>query len=495
MNKFMSFFKRKKFKYGATAIAFTCVIITLIVMFNVIFTAFANKYLWTIDMTTNQLFTLSDETLELFKDVKSDKKITILFCNTYDKLEEEYYSNMIYQCAREFEKEFDFVEIDCFDAISNPDEANKYKDLSTSEINQNSVIVKSETDYRVYTKNGFFETYEDLTAFKGEIRFTSAITQLLYDSPVAYFATGHGENTGAKSNRPALWTLYEDAGYEVKTIDLKTDEFEDNAQVLIVNGPQYDLGGDNSSVNEVEKIGKFLNNGGNLMVLFSSKVTKPLPELNSLLEEWGIKAEEARIEDMENSYQHPTQIDTLYTTNEIGQKIFSSLNTLDSTPRVYIDLARPLTTIWKESITDRGASRGVAPVITSYKTAVAKPYSSEEDAFAGEAPFNVVSISCENYTKDNKTYQSYVMVISSDEFASDKALNDGSYSNRDILYSTMKIMGKETVPTAKLDELFYNDSLTITTKDANNWTLTIAVIIPLIVLVFGVVIQIRRRHL
>ena len=58
MNK--SFIQSRKFKYGTTATVFTIAFIAIVVVFNVIFTALANKYMWYVDMTGEQVFTLSE---------------------------------------------------------------------------------------------------------------------------------------------------------------------------------------------------------------------------------------------------------------------------------------------------------------------------------------------------------------------------------------------------------------------------------------------------
>ena len=59
----------------------------------------------------------------------------------------------------------------------------------------------------------------------------------------------------------------------------------------------------------------------------------------------------------------------------------------------------------------------------------------------------------------------------------------------------MRFMGKETVPTNIAHKYLEDESLEITTEAANNWTLAVTVIMPVIVFAIGVVIQIRRKHL
>ena len=40
------FFKTKSFRYGSTATAFTAAFIAVVLVFNIIFTALANRYMW-----------------------------------------------------------------------------------------------------------------------------------------------------------------------------------------------------------------------------------------------------------------------------------------------------------------------------------------------------------------------------------------------------------------------------------------------------------------
>ena len=176
MNKF---FEKKKFKYGATAIAFTCICIAAVILFNVIFSALADKFLWSVDMTSEQLFSLSDASRELLKD--TEEEITINFCQPLDKLVEDEFLNLIYQCAREYEKAFDNIKVEYLDIITNPSVIEKYANSSNTRIKTTSVVVTSDTDFRTFTRESFFATDSETTeilAFDGELKLTSAILQL-----------------------------------------------------------------------------------------------------------------------------------------------------------------------------------------------------------------------------------------------------------------------------------------------------------------------------
>jgi len=500
-----SFFNKKKLKYGGTSIVFTCIIIAAVIVFNVLFTKVADNNAWIIDMTSSQLFTISDATHEVLKDV--DEEIDIIFCQPLDTLSSNSAQNLIYQCALEYAREFDNVKIRELDILEKPQEAKKFESSSTSKLKTTHVIVASHNDptrNRVFTYESFFavsESTQEVAAFDGELRFTTAILQLLSDKPIAYFSINHGEATGSEAARPDLWTLFETAGYEVKTIDLSKEDFDAEAQVLVISDPQTDFIGYNpnspDAVNEIAKIDKFLDNLGNLMV-FVDPSTPELPELEGLLEEWGIRLEKGVIKDTTEGYDRDgLLLSADYPTDTAGSGLHSELRKYNTVPKTFVNYARPITVLWDvdgSSMTDSVSKRDASAVLTASSTATA--YSTDnETTLELNGTLNLMTISRELQYINDQPHYSYVLVTGSTDFALDDYLHSKSYANSEILYSAMRFMGKETVPTNINHKEFTNESLTITTKAANNWTLFISVVVPSIVLCIGLVIQIRRRHL
>lgn len=492
-----SFFKNKKFKYGSTAVAFTCVCVAAVIVFNLVFSALSDKFLWSIDMTKSQLFSLSDATHELLKDI--DEKITINFCKSLDTLIEDPSQNLVYQCAREYEKAYDNISIEYLDIITNPSIIDKYATSSNTKIKTTSVIVTSDTDFRTFTLESLFATdgeTGEVVAFDGEIKLTTAILQLTSDSPIAYFSVGHGETTGTESNRPDLWKLFETAGYEVRTIDLTKEEFDKEAQVLVINAPQSDFLGFTETVNEIDKIADFLDDLGNLMVFLDPR-TPDLPELEALLEEWGIKVEDALIKDEVNALSlDGLKLNAFYPTDTMGSSLHSTIRGYDSVPKTVVGNARPLSIIWEvggSDLTNSVSTRHASAVLTTYDTA--KAYAFDETTELGAGPFNLMTITREEQIKNNQSYYSYVMVTGSTEFAVDSYLHSSAYANSEIIYSAMRFMGKETVPHNLTHKYLEDESLEITKEAANNWTIAVTCIAPIVVFTIGIVIQIRRKHL
>ncbi|MHB1154211.1 MAG: Gldg family protein [Eubacteriales bacterium] len=496
LKKKKTFFSNKRFKYGSAAVAFTTVVVAAIIAANAIFGMLASALLWYADMTAEQLYGITDASRELLADLSAeDVNIKIIFCTPKDKLEEEYFQKLVHQTALSYAKEFDFVEVEYLDIITNPSSVNKYKTTAATMIKTTNVIIENGSDYRVFTIEAFFtfaESDNSVFAFNGELKVTSAIMQLCYDNPIAYFTVGHGETTTSSQ----LAGLFELAGYDVRTIDLTKEDIDPSAQVVVINGPKYDFLGVNQEVNEIDKIADFLDDYGNLMVFMdaNSMGTQEFFELNEFLSEWGISFGKSLIKDPDNSISADGySLVSQYMTEGMGSSLTTSLRNLETIPKAIVRYTMPIEILWENRTIDQG-SRTVSPVLVSSNTAQAFGFENENEVTAAGA-FNLVTISQDSVYVDNEPFTSYVLAVGTTNFTNQDYLASNAYGNADIIYSAMKAMGREKVPLNIDFRLFENKSLDITAAQANAWTIVYTAVIPVIVLVCGSVVWFKRRHL
>lgn len=79
--------------------------------------------------------------------------------------------------------------------------------------------------------------------------------------------------------------------HEVREIDLQLEDIDyERAQLLIINGPQYDFAGYGADVDEIKKVDEFLDSIGSMMVFMdsSARSKNDFFALDELLSEWGI---------------------------------------------------------------------------------------------------------------------------------------------------------------------------------------------------------------
>lgn len=486
----------RRFKYGSAAIAFTVCVIAVLVAANAIFSALCYGLLWYGDMTTEQVYGITDASRTLLGDLTDeDVHIKIVFCEAQDKLEEEYLQKLVHQCALSYAKEFSFVEVEYIDIIADPAAANKYKTTAASTIKTTNVIIENGKDFRVFALDGFYyiaESDSSVYAFNGEMKITSAILSLAYDNPIAYFTTGHGEVT----ENTAIRELFENAGYDVRSIDLAKESIDPDAQVVVINGPKYDFMGAYGEVNEIGKIDQFLDNHGNLMVFMDPDAMskQDFPELKEYLSEWGVGFGASVLKDSVNAVSADGySLSAEYVTEGMGASLTKSMReNLESVPKTILRNPMPLEILWETKSIDQ-SSRTVAPVLISSNTT--ECYGFDGSTQSAGNTYNLLTISRDLIYLDNEDYSSYVLVGGTSAFAADDYIHSNAYGNADVIYGCMKLMGREKVP-ANIDmRIFEDNSLDITASQATLWTVAFCTVIPLITLICGAVVWLKRKHL
>ena len=120
-------FNAKKLKHGTMATVFTCVFVALLVLVNVVTTMLFDRYPITIDLTTNKIYSVSNDTEDYVKKVNVDVQVTIFadentYTNysSYNKQAVELLKNY---CKLNHHITYRFVDID-----SHPEIVKEYTD-------------------------------------------------------------------------------------------------------------------------------------------------------------------------------------------------------------------------------------------------------------------------------------------------------------------------------------------------------------------------------
>ena len=493
-----NFFKSKKFKYGSLATAFTAAFVAFVVIFNIIFTALADKYMWRVDMTKEQVFTLSEDAKEILSDITEE--VNIYFASEPDVLLTGNYSSFtryVYTTALQIADEFPNVHVYCENVEKNPEFFREFYNTTASVIDPNSVILESNGEVRVFSITAFY-MYNDTSdlstvwAYNGEKRLISGIMQVTQtETPKVTFTTEHGEDIDGAL---AMATVFAENGYEVETIDLATEEVSPDSRIMVIYNPMYDFIGaeaEDSAKNEIEKLDKFLDNYGCLIVLCDPEYVGNLTNLNEFLEEWGISyMSNTTVRDMDNSMSvDGYTIITEYQPDTMGGSIYTDLNALSTPPKTLIRSAAPIELLWEVNETLTG---------TRIASSVLKSSDSSELMVNGVSTktgsYNVMTVTRESKIVENEYYYSYVMAVGSPSFAADGYVNSDAFANEDIIAAAMKATGRERVLAVLDYKPFDDSSIVITTKQAQNITLSVTLIIPVIVLICGAVVLTRRKH-
>ncbi len=511
--------KTRKFKYGSVAILFTVVVIAAVVVGNVVLSALTQKFSLYVDMTTSDLFSVSEDCDRVIRELKESHKddvvplhYTIKFFSPFDTLENSEETKLVYNFAKELAAAYpELIAIEYLDIITHPDLKKPYVTTAATTVKLTDVVVENTNTgvYRKYAIESFFTTDSSsgaVYAFNAELRFMSAFLQVAGEyNPAVVFLMGHGEVANS-----AMMELFNLAGYEVYAYDLqeglKTEtltlapgELPPYTKVLVINAPKYDYIGANEDglVNEIDIISRFLSiksdgSTGNLIVNMNAASAGKLPELEMYLSEWGIAFGAATLKDSASATSPDAQtiIATMPTDeNSLGASMHKTLReNLSSVPMIIVKNACPIYQLFTAA-----NAREVSSVLTTTKTAEAYPADGDGEAVRGQ--FDLMTISRELKYVDNEPVAAHVLACSSTNFCDADYILQNQYGNADIMLTAMREFGKDTVP-LDLDFKVLDDmGLSISTKQATAWTVVIAGVVPVIMLVMGTVVYIRRKHL
>lgn len=492
--------KKRRFKYGTFAVALTVTVIALVVAINAIFSALCLKNGWYIDMTERDLYTPDPNAFELLEQYRGSEEFNVefIFCLPEDKLIKHELCNMVNNVLKHYAEEYDFISIKYVDINKNPQILDKYLNSTAAKPKSSSVIVTNGKNSIVYAIDSFFVssdgTSDTIYAINADQKIVSAIMRLSGDTPIAYFVTNHGE----AAEGTALYELFEDAGYDVKNIDLTAQDFEAGAKVVVINNPKTDFWGADQAVNEIKKLDTLLDGSAGLMV-FLDETANELPILEDFLAHWGVKFERQSVRDYSSSVPGTDGkiIYAKYVTEGTGASITSSLRESSSPQRPVITNCRPITLLYDDEIgkyfSNNGATRLASSVLATSSDAVAYPL--EEGGESSKGIMNVLTLTVQHKMKDNVAQQSFLLAGGTNAFSDSQYINGSSYANKDILYNAMKIFAKKNVPMGMTAKVFSDNTLTITAEEANRWTAICTVLFPAIVATVGIIVYARRRYL
>ncbi len=447
----------------------------------------------------------------------------------------------VYDIALEFEKRYDFIQVEHLHLTKDADELEAFRSTVGTTLTKQDVIIDNYTsekdangdpvldengeplmhhNFRIVKRDAFY-TFDSESStvygFRGDLRFTSTILSLSGANPTVYFVSGHGEQIGEYTagdnsaasdygKAQALRDLFYDAGFATRKIDL-SKEYEtlfadESARIVVIYGPATDFTSDSAyadgGISEISVLRRFLVGKDHHLMVFLDETEQPLTHLEEYLYDyWGVAFEDALVKD---SGKNSLSEDGLrffgsYETDEysVGVNLTSQLSELDSLPRAAFDHARPLRF-------DPNFSQSVGYREMFATLAVGAVFLAPEDTTLADSDKDQTGVPLAALTyevivnEDNDQLPTYVFTCGGTGFASKEMLTDTSYSNRDVLFYSMRLMSRDNVPFEIDFKVMENEGLTVSDTEAITWTVILCSLIPAIMLVSGTVVFIKRRH-
>lgn len=451
------------------------IVIVLVIVFNLVI----NKLNLMVDLSSDQKFTLTEDTKNLAEGIKD----TIKF---YYMCQEGNQSTQIEKVLEQYDG-LGNIEVVDKDPVVYPNFAKEYTE---DEINDNDVIVVNETRNKsrvvssadMLVQDIDYTTYQQTYTLDAEGQLTAALQNVTSDSSTKmYYTSGHGEGELSASFTDLLGKLnveYE----ELATSSAKT--VPEDCNILMINAPEYDLNED-----EYTLISDYLKEGGKAMFFLNAAVTDPMTNYNKLISDYGVNVVDGYIIDSEGAYDnsHPTRFIPVPADHEI---------TADTSDKmVVVSVARGMTTQ-----SDVRSTLTVEPLLTTadsaYSKVNVKTQTVEKEDGDVDGPFNVAVAIKDVYAENTKGQgnATQIVVFGAMDFTSSDVIATNQFGNRSmILNSISYLSGEETstlaIPTRSLNQ----ESVMIQEGDRIFFTVLLVVLIPLILLGVGFAIWFRRR--
>lgn len=520
-----SFINSKKLKYGSVSTAVTIMFIALVLVINIVFSTVADRNAWYLDMTEEQMFSLSQPAKEMLDSLEND--VTVIFAADRDKIEGDFgdLANgramaYVYNTVKLMSVYSDHVKIEYHDCERNPTYFDQFKDLSAQvqagdSFNSEYVIVKGADhaytdeqgntqngfEYRVLKNTNFFymgASDNQVYAYNGELVFLASFLQVsLEDNPTVCFTTGHGEDLTNCNNLAAMFQM---AGFEVRVIDLATEDIPDTTRMLVINNPRSDFPGYaqalQGDVDQIQKVSDYLNTVGSVMFFTDYRYASNLKNINDLLKLWNIEMQSGvYVQDVRHSTGDASQIIRVDYNEEsqfVSQLLSEAVGTA-SFAKPVMSYATPIK-ILNEYKTETLRVLSTQSLLKSSATAKLVN-SSDSTQVLDTGVFDVMAMTyCEMYD-ENDDFKSYLLACGSSTFASDAyCINSSTYPNWDILYSFIRTATRYQVPVNLDYKVFQSYDLDITSYQADVWTLVLTVALPAVSAICGAIVLIRRKY-
>lgn len=516
-------FNAKKLKHGTMATVFTCVFVALLVLVNVVTTMLFDRYPITIDLTTNKIYSVSNDTEDYVKKVNVDVQVTIFadentYTNysSYNKQAVELLKNY---CKLNHHITYRFVDID-----SHPEIVKEYTDT----ISQFDMIFETKTkvdgkeisrtrklgmlDLLTFTDEfeqklsqsgysidtlaqqaggdlSFLSYYGSyVESSNAEQAFTSALMTVTDPNPVyVTVLTGRSELT----QLTYFQTLLTANGYNVNTVDITSEDIPADTDVVVIPAPKTDY-----LEEDIKKVSDFLNNDGNLgkqLLYIASYGQEDTPNLDEFLSEYGLSVGKGVICESDSGKYYNSPCVTV--ASDVSDNFTQDVST--ENPAILSALCRPVNTLFDEQdmvSTDAYLKSSDSAYTANVDISQTTGQVNIGDALVkGQQNYMVVG-SKAKFTDDNKTLYSNVIAVGSEGMLSDTYLQYSQYQNSEYFISvinglTGKTAGITITPKTITGNVF---DITQQQKTVLKWTFCLGV--PVVVLIVGIVIWARRKN-
>lgn len=489
---------KEKFKHGSLAVVFTVVFIAVIIVINVLVSALTTRFpSMNFDLTKEGLNTLSDEATDVAKEIVNETTIYII--GSEDAIRgDEVYSNyslkysQVANLADRLHELNDKIKVEYIDPDMNPQFISDYAGDS---LTTGKVMVKTDKRHKTLAVTDLFSIQQDSST--GQYNYYSKVDGALANAlylvnldtvPVVAFATGHNEMLTVSDNLSTFTGMLNDNNFEVKEFNMLTDEIPEDTSIVVLGTPTTDYTSEELSKLEAYLDDEKMASSRTLYVMTAPNAGwSSMPNLSSFLAEWG----------MEPQSQEVLESNTNNTLYNMPYAIFANVTdsvlskTYDNVVKVQAAPVKRLFTANNDISTYSVIETSDTAYLSNDEKVLETPETDTYTilAFAQRYMDNQGKI-CANVVVDG---------CAADFYDGSSLLGNSTFGNKDATLDLIKnLTGTTDTRVGLTVNQTQTNTMDISASSAVTWSIGMmlfTIVVPVAVLVIGLVIFLRRRHL
>lgn len=468
--------QNRHFQKTTIATIITALFLVVLILINAIASILISHYDWKIDLTSSQLYEISDQTADFLQEYDQNAVISVLTdeqtYKTQSNFTEQSYNileNMVAQNP-------DHLTLSFIDLDENPELAATY---SNEHLAQGGILVTNdENDYRYISPTELVSQAYDTTTMQTtginsnvEQVVAHALEYVSGEDPIqTAIMTGHQE-----TDLSSIETYFEANNYTFTDVNLVTDNIPEDTDLIVIAAPFVDY-----TDADIAKLNDFLNQGGSV-VYFAAASQPQLPILENFLAQWGITFLPGSVIETDSS----NMVDNMLSFYVYAESSDYTDNMIDQDLPILTSYARPMAEQAVDGVT-------TTTLASTDDSCVYRP--------TGNENFNLQTADKESFavglasSKDNEDGSTaHVTAFSSVQLLG--GMSTQTFGNSSFLLDVIGTTANHQSAINVLPKSITSPALGITWSQCLLIAAIFLLIIPVVVVIIGIYVFVRRRRL
>ncbi len=292
MERIKNLFKSASSRNGSYSVGLIALVAGIVIVVNLIAGQLPES-VKNIDVSSNQIYEITDTTREMLADL--DEKVTFTVYAEKSSADER-----IKTFLSKYTALTDKISVEWVDPVLHP------SSLTENDVSEDDILISCDATGKskavnfsdILVVDSYYYYYygsSDPTEFDGEGQLTGAVNYVTSgDTIKLYYTSGHGEYDFSDS---VLDLFGKNNMTEEEVNLLMTGEIPEDCDLLFLYAPTTDI-----STDELEMITSYLQDGGQVFVILA-QMSDEAPNLDTLLNMYGMQRTEGYIADTQRYYQ------------------------------------------------------------------------------------------------------------------------------------------------------------------------------------------------